>query len=42
MGGVYIISRISACPRLARSGANAAALLAPFTVRGVAGETQFC
>jgi len=27
---------------LARSGANAAALLAPFTVRGVAGETQFC
>jgi len=27
---------------LARSGANVAALLAPFSVPGVAGETQFC
>jgi hypothetical protein len=42
MEGVYINSGISACPRLARSGANAAALLVPFTVPGVAGETQFC
>jgi hypothetical protein len=42
MGGVYIISRISACPRLARSGANAATLLSRFAVPGVAEETQFC
>src|SRR6476659_2597523 len=42
MEGVYINSGISACPRLARSGANAATLLAPLTLPGVAEEIQFC